>query len=139
MNRRQVLRLTGAATLTLFYPAADRPPMSSEDFVRNIIANNQRLARMMTANGWPAPTAYMGEGVDIPRLAIKKQYAGLTVQTSHGPRFVLVQLDSNGYHVSGVYAEQPDRLPAASTVTVPGDLLTKNIAWSRASRLLDAA
>lgn len=136
MNRRRVLQLTGTATLTLFYPAADAPPMSSQDFVRNIIANNQRLSRMLTANGWPVPASYMGEGVNVSRLTIKKQYAGVTVQTRQGARFVLIQLDGNNYRVCGVYTTQPDNLPAASTAALPRELQARNVPWARAKILL---
>jgi hypothetical protein len=135
MNRRLVLRLGAAGTLTLFYPSADSPPMTEEKFVRNIIADNDRLRRMMIARGWPAPTTYMGEGVDFQHLTIKKQYAGLVIQTSKGPRFALILLDGNSYRVTGVYIAQPDTLPTPSTVMTPNKLLVKNISWQEATEL----
>ncbi|QQG50456.1 MAG: hypothetical protein HZB75_02870 [Candidatus Saccharibacteria bacterium] len=134
MHRRLALRLTATATLALFYPSADSPPVTNEEFIRGVIANNERLARMLTAKGWPSPTSYMGEG--IQRHSIQRQYAGLDVQTSRGSRFVLILLDGNSYRIAGVFASPPDRLPAKNSLQVPLELLAKNISWTDALRLL---
>lgn len=136
MQRRKVLRLGAVGTLTLFYPTADAPQLTERQFVRNIIAGNQRLSQMMTAHGWPAPETYMGEGIDFSRKVIKKQYAGLTVQTRKGSRFVLVQLEGRDYQVAGVYFSPPE-LPMPSAFRLPRALCAKNIEWSQASALLD--
>lgn len=137
MHRRLALRLTATATLALFYPSADSPPVTDEEFIRGVIANNQRLARMLAAKGWPPPTSYMGEGVQ--RRSIRRQYAGLNVQTSRGARFILILLDGNSYRIAGVFAGPPDRLPAKNSLQVPRELLAKNISWADTLRLLGSA
>jgi len=147
MNRRELFEVAGkigpVGVLLLFLPPSTPLPMPQDRFVERIIADNRRLRDLLTKNGWPEPTTYMGEGVDTRLNVIKKQYAGVQVQTPRGPRFILFQLHAAGkgrsYRMAGIYDRSPNGLPAPSTYGLSAQLQATNISWRAAQPLLSVA